>query len=198
MLFRSLKKVTGRLNRVLSTRPARVNALLIQAARTLRLPALVNALTRVSDSLKASDLDPEKLGALQTGVQMLGQIQTQLEALVGEHDRWQALDVELRQLESSIEKDMSELEWLWPDLKPKAEPLYFALADDWAAALRKDAASLDEALTANSPPKIKRSFNSYRRRVGERFYRVDVNLKSVCETLRTVGGPLASVLKVME
>ncbi len=193
-----LKKVTGRLNRILSTRPARVNASLIQAARTLRLPTLVAALTQVAASLNAADLDAEKIGALQTGVQTLDQLNTQLEGLVNDHDHWQGLDVELRQLESSIEKDMSELEWLWPDLKPKAEPLYAALADDWAAALRKDSAGLDEALAANSPPKIKRSFNSFRRRVSERFYRVDVNLKLLCETLRTVGGPLASVLKVIE
>jgi len=196
---KQLKKVIWRMNRVLANQPARINSRLNQAARTLRLPALTQALTQVCANLTSLDLDPEKVGQFQTGVEALSQLDQQLAALVDDHDRLQEVEVELRRIEASLEADLTELEMSWPDLKAKVEPLSGAgSTEEWVVAFQTEGKNLDEALAANNPPKVKRAFRSYRRRAGDRCYRVDVNLKDMCERLRSVAGPLASVLRMIE
>ncbi len=195
---KQLKRVIWRLNRLLSVQPSRINTLLNQAARAMRLPALVQTLSQVSENLASLDLDSEKVGQFKTGVEALSNLDRALIALVGQHDQWQDIDVELRRLETAIDQDLEELEMSWPDLKTKATPLYDGLADEWAVAIKKEGDSLDETLASNNPVKVKRAFRSYRRRAGDRFYRVDVDLKTLCGELRKIGAPLASVLGMIE
>ncbi len=194
----SLKKVIWRLNRLLAIQPSRINTLLNLAARALRLPALLSALTRVCDHITSLELEPDKVIAFQSGLQALDKLDRALCELVDDHDRWQSLDVELRRLEASIDHDLVELEMSWPDIKPKAEPLYAGCVDDWADALKREGAALDEALGSNNPAKVRRSFRSYQRRASDRFFRVDVELKAVCGDLRQIGMPLASVLRMVQ
>ena len=192
-----LKQAIWRVNRVLANQPARMNSRLNQAARALRLPTLTQALARVCDNLKPLNLDPEKVGQFEGGVAALGELDKGLTVLVAEHDHWQEIDVELRRIENSMDKDLQELEMSWPDLKTKAGPLYVACSEEEAAGFKGESQNLEEALAANNPPKVKRFFRSYRRRAGNRFYRVDASLKDLCERLRDVAGPLASVLRMM-
>jgi hypothetical protein len=44
---------------------------------------------------------------------------------------------------------------------------------------------------------IKRFFNSFRRRVSRRFYKVDKDLKALCTDLRMLSESLALVLEMM-
>ena len=60
-----------------------------------------------------------------------------------------------------------------------------------------DAGKLESVLAAGEPNRIKQAFRRYRRQVGERFYRVDVELKRTCDDLRQIVGPLASVLRMI-
>jgi hypothetical protein len=193
-----LKKVIWRLNRLLTTQPARINTLLNLAARTLRLPALLSALTRVCNHITSLELDPDKVLAFQSGLDALGKLDQTLSELVDHHDRWQMLDVELRRIEASIDRDLAELEMSWPDVKPKAESLYNMCIEEWAAALHKEGNALDEALMSNNPVKVRRCFRSYQRRAADRFFRVDIQLKALCGDLRQIGVPLASVLRIIQ
>lgn len=194
---RSLKKVIWRLNRLLATQPARINTLLNHSARALRLPALLSALTRVCDTLTSLDLDADKVNTFQSGVDALGKLNQVLGSLVDNHDRWQMLDVELRRIEASIDRDLIELEMSWQDVKLKAEPLYIAYPDEWASALKKESDALDEMLSGNNPAKVRRGFRNYQRRATDRFYRVDIDLKALCGDMRQIGIPLASVLEMI-
>jgi hypothetical protein len=45
---------------------------------------------------------------------------------------------------------------------------------------------------------IKRTFGKYRRHASNRFFQVDVDLKSICGELRKVGMPLSAVLRMIE
>lgn len=192
-----LKKVIWRLNRLLATQPARINTLLNHLARALRLPALLSALARVCDTLTSLDLDADKVNAFQSGIDALSKLNQALSSLVDNHDHWQALDVELRRIEASIDRDLIELEMSWPDVKLKAEPLYTAYPDEWASALKKESDALDEMLSGNNPAKVRRGFRSYQRRATDRFYRVDIDLKALCGDMRQIGIPLASVLEMI-
>jgi hypothetical protein len=193
-----LKKVIWRLNRLLTTQPTLINKSLNQTARVLRLPALTEALARICERLGTLELDASKVGQFETGVQALRQLDHGLTILVDDHDRWQTLDLELRRIEGTLDHDLFDLEMSWPDVKTHGEPLFGNLADDWAQALQKESRGLDDALAASNPAKIKRGFRNFQRRVSERFFQIDVNLKAVCGNLRQIGTPLVSVLGMIE
>jgi hypothetical protein len=193
-----LKRVIWRLNRLLTTQPGLINKLLNQTARVLRLSSLIEALARICDRLTSFDLDAGKVAQFETGVSALRQLDRGLMALVDDHDRWQALDLELRRIEGTLEHDLFDLEMSWPDVKAGAERLYVNVTDEWAQALHKESRGLDEALAANNPLKVKRGFRNFQRRVSERFFQIDVNLKALCGDLRQIGTPLASVLEMIE
>lgn len=194
---RQLKRAVWLINRVLAIQPSRINTSLNTAARALRLPALVKAMTCVRDNLTHGELDLEKTSQFKDGVEALANLERTLTVLVRTHNDWQELDLELRRIEANLEQDIFELEMSWLDLKAMAESLYSSRIDEWALSFKKDSENLDSAITSQNPAKVKRYFRSYRRRAGERFYRVDVELKRLCGNLRIVGEPLASVLRMI-
>jgi len=193
-----LKKVKWRLNRILSTQPARINLLLNHCARDLRLPTLLSALAIICETLASLHLDARRVAAFQSGVDALSAMDQQLSSLVENHDRWQALDVELRLIEASLDHGLLDLEMSWPEVKLKAEPLYTAHSDEWANALKRDDSALEEALSAGNPAKVRGSFHRYHRLVIHRFFQVDIDLKSLCGHLQKIGVPLSSVLELIQ
>jgi hypothetical protein len=194
---RQLKRAIRLINRVLTIQPSQINARLNTTARTLRLPALVQALGSIRDLLALPQLDAEKVRQFETGVTSLSVLNAALAALVDSHDKWQAIDLELRRIETTLDQDPAELELSWPDLKEMVEPLCADASLPWAAALLADGARLEAVLAAGDAGKIKQSFRRYRRQAGDRFYRVDVDLKRTCDDLRTIVAPLASVLRMI-
>jgi hypothetical protein len=192
-----LKKAARLINRVLMIQPAQINARLSAAARALRLPTIVQGLSRIHENLPTLELDAEKVAQFETAVLALDRLSTQLIGLVGDHDRHQAIDLELRQIETTIDMDLDEFELSWPDLKTQALPLYDRIDEAWATAVAADAEKLDAALLAKDPTKIRHFFRRYRRQMGDRFYRVDIDLKRLCDDLRKVGEPLTAVLRVI-
>lgn len=154
-------------------------------------------MTCVRDNLTHCELDPEKTSQFKDGVEALANLERSLTVLVRTHNDWQELDLELRRIEANLEQDIFELEMSWLDLKAMAESLCNSSIDEWALSFKKDSENLDSAIAAQNPAKVKRYFRSYRRRAGDRFYRVDVELKRLCGNLRIVGEPLASVLRMI-
>jgi Effector-associated domain 10 len=196
---RRLQRSIWLLNRVLAIQPSRINTNLNSAARTLRLPTLVSAMKFIFDKLARSNLNQDKIRQFQEGVEVLAELNERLIALVNGHDYWQELDLELRRIEGNLERDSIELEMSWPDLKARTNVLFAGeIGDPWTVAFEQDGQNLDLALNAQNPAKIKRYFRMYRRRASDRFYRVDASLKRLCEELREVGEPLASVLRIIE
>ncbi len=192
-----LKRATRLMNRVLTIQPAQINARLGAAARALRLPNLVQALSQIHTSLSSLDLDAEKVGQFESAVLAIDRLSSAVTTLVADHDRHQAIDLELRRIETTVEADLSELELSWADLKILATPLYDGVSEVWAEAVRSEADKLDTAFTTQDPTKIRHFFRRYRRQLGDRFYRVDIDLKRLCDDLRKVGEPLTSVLRVI-
>ncbi len=195
-----LDKAIWRLNRLLNTQPSRVNTRLVDAARILPLPTLVNVLKTVGASLPTLKIETEKIASFQEGLAGLLNLSQRLQVLVDSHEQWQGVDVELRRVGALIDKDLYELQVSWPDIKAQAEGLYLAAGsnqavEDWAAALQKDSNALDEALNTENPARIKSTFRNYSRRASTRFYQIDLNLKSLCGELRYIAGPLSNILR---
>jgi serine/threonine protein kinase len=194
---RGLMLANRLVGKVLSIQPSRINTRLNNAAKNLQLPNLVRALATIRDELKGPDLDSERLLQLEEGVNALDGLNRSLSVQISDHDRWQAVDNELRWVEALLDLDTVELEMAWPDLRSIAEPFFTGSGDDWSTKLRAAADRLDQAIAARDPVKIRARFRHLRRQAGDRFYRVDLALKNLCEELRTIGEPLALVLETI-
>jgi hypothetical protein len=134
------------------------------------------------------------LHRFEDGAEALNGLSRGLEALTEDHDQWQAVDVELRRIESLMEWDTAELEVSWAALKTMVAQLCSRNSDSWSLKLKETSERLEQSISVRDPVKIKDSFRRFRRRAGEHFYRVDLTLKDLCEELRKVGEPLALVL----
>ncbi|MEC4817416.1 MAG: CHAT domain-containing protein [Scytonema sp. PMC 1069.18] len=194
---RQLEKSVWLINRVLAIQPSRINTSLNTAARSLRLPALVKAMSGLGNQLQNSQLEQKKTSQFQEGVNALVTLSDALTVLVKNHNDWQEMDLELRRIEANFERDAFELEMSWPHLKAMAESLCGSNIEEWALSFQKDGDNLDKAIAAQDPVKVKRLFRCYRRRAGERFYRIDMELKRLCGNLRIVGEPLASIVMMI-
>jgi DNA-binding SARP family transcriptional activator len=192
-----LKRAIWLLNRVLAVQPSRINTRLNATARALRLPVLAETMARVRDDLVALDLNPHQVRQFGAGVEALVSLSHTLTALVDEHDRWQAVELELRRIEGIMEQGTMELEVSWPDLRAMTEPLYWGRNDAWATSFEADSEDLDNAIAVENTAQIRRCFRRYRRQTSIRFHRVDAELKRLCEDLRRAGEPLASVIRMI-
>jgi len=195
--IRRLQRTIWLLNKVLANQLSRINTNLTRAAQSLQLPALVDAMTIIAEKLSSTNLDQEKLRQFQEGVEVLAALNQKLATMIARHDNLQALDLELRRIEANLDQNSGELEMSWPDLQTQSQELFGAESDQWASDFQQDIKNLDMALETQNPSKIKRYFRLYRRRVSNRFFEVDVDLKRLCEELREVGEPLTSVLRMI-
>ncbi len=192
-----LKKAARLLNRVLTIQPVQINARLSAAARMLRLETLVQALRRIRDRLPVNERTTPKGQQFEQAVGALGTLSIALAMQVNDHDLHQAVDLELRRIEATLDHDLYELEQSWSDLKGLAQPLYINSVDAWSTMVQSEANKLDGVLAAQDPVKMRHFFRRYRRQMGDRFYRVDVDLKRLCDDLRVIGEPLNAVLQIM-
>jgi hypothetical protein len=63
--------------------------------------------------------------------------------------------------------------------------------------VRSEVEKLATALQDKNPATIQRSFQRYRRQMDNRFFRVDVDLKRLCDDLRKIGAPLNALLRAI-
>ncbi|HSN77097.1 MAG TPA: CHAT domain-containing protein [Anaerolineae bacterium] len=183
--------------RVLDRHPTRINERLNAAARALRLVAIEQSMLSIRKDLRRLKLAPQQVRRFESGVTALGDLGEHLTQLVEDHDRWQAIDLELRRVEAVMAHDPGEIRASWPELRAKVDPLCQQSGAAWAEWIRRDSRDLDKALVSKNPTQIRQCFQRYRRRVGNRFYQVDTDLKSLCHELRFVGQPLAATFALL-
>lgn len=197
-----LKKAIRSMYRILGTPRSRVNDHLITTAQALRLPSLVTAITKIRDSIQEQssnwELDLDKLSEFQTGTIALEQLKQSLTWVIPTHDRWQEIDIELHRIEGDLEGDIEELELSWLDIKGIIESQYDYLEQTKIESFCRDGARLEQAIKAQNPAKINRSFRLIRRLAGLHFDEIDGSLRRLCSELRRVGEPLNSVLKMLQ
>ncbi len=189
----SLKNAVWRLKRILSTQPVRINSSLINSAQALNLPALLEALEHIALGLVDLPIDVDRLDQFRTGLLALRTLNERLQSMLCDHEAWQNLDFELRQVENMLEKDLSELQFSWQMLKTQAAPLYQGCSEQFALDLEKYRQALDEALPSGNPIKIRQAFGNFRHEAGSHFYKIDLDLKALCSELRLVSGPLSVI-----
>lgn len=189
-----LNSAVRNLARLLSLRPSRINTKLNDTARSLRLGDLLERLASIYSRLTSVKLDPEQIRQFEEGLQALRTLEDGLQRLIADHDNWQHVDDEMRLIDSNPD----QLVDAWPGIKANMTPLWGDGSEAWARNLSDNAGKLDAALAASDPLRAKRLFQLVRRGAVDRFYRVDTQLKRQCDELRAIGGPLNSVLTLME
>jgi hypothetical protein len=192
-----LQKAAGDVRRVLHRQPSRINEWIILSARELRLANLVQALTEVCDELSERDIEPGRVATFRQGLAGLSRLTDNLGAVRDDHAQWQTVDSELRVIDAWLDRSTEELVQSWPHLKRYIDPLCSESSDDWAVQLRAAGERLERALRSNDGAAVEQ-FRRFRRQAGLRFFKVDTNMKRLCEQLRLTGLPLASALKVMQ
>lgn len=199
---RRLRKARLSLYRILGTPRSRVNDRLIEAARSLRLSALVQAISSIRDSIQNQlcdrQIDLDKLSEFEEGNFHLEELEKSLSWQIKNHDRWQEIDIELHRIEGDIEGDPEDLELSWLDIKKIIEREYSSLEKSQVEFFCKTAKTLEQALHDQNSAKIRRYFQKIRWKASQHFDEIDVNLKRCCVELRHIGEPLNSVFKMLQ
>lgn len=195
---KQLRRAIWLINRIIAIQPSQINTRLNAVARTLRLSALARAMTSIYETLGKLNMDKDKLDQFVQGAYALSQLNVNLDKMIEGHDDWQAIILELRRIENSLESDPLELEMSWPHLRPMIEALYAGVNEEWAITLNDDVERLGEAVAGANPARMKRFFRRLERRASDRFYRIDIDLRRLCEDLRRVGEPLATILSILD
>ncbi len=193
----ALKQALAPLRRILATEPTRLNARLTEAARALPLDRLADALARLHETFHRSGVNDETLARFKTGVDAVGELADTVTALIDEHDAWQRIDDELRRVDASVAFDTTDLQVSWPELRAYTTERCDGRAEEWAVRLQETTAKLDDALAAGDAMRTRQIFRQYRSRVDNKFYRVDLELKQLCDELRRIGEPLAALAEIL-
>ena len=195
-----LKQTISAIKRVIASEPSQINRALVSTARVLRLPILIEAMSNILNTIVDSQLEATKINQLKDSVTSLRKLNDRLKLLITSHDNWQRIDIELRRIENVNEytSDLLELEMSWQDLRVEVEKQYQDSQENWAISPEKEAACLDQAISAQNTPKVTRHFYKYCNLVRKHFFKVDRQLNDFCVNLREVGKPLAFLLEMME
>lgn len=194
----ALTKAIGLLKRILAQQPSRINTRLNDKAQTLRMGDLVRDLNTVRAKLvKVPDADAAKVAQFNAGVDSLASLEASLKAIVNDHNKWQAVEDDLRLFDADVDQGVADWQSFWPDVRGKVHALCIDGAT-WANDLRTAGAKVDQAIAGNAEMQIRTSFRAFRNKASARFYEVDTNLKEMCNQLRTLGEPLNNVLGAMK
>jgi hypothetical protein len=192
-----LRRATGSIRRVLERQPSRINDRIMESARELRLERLVQALADVCDQLTDRHIDPEKASEFRSGLTGMSRLTVDLNATRDRHAEWQKLDVDLRLIDVCLDRSADELFETWPDVWKCVDPLSRGVQDPWAIQFRAAARRVDQAVMTRDANTTD-LFRKFRRHASIRFYKVDTNMKRLCEQLHRTGRPLAVMLKVIQ
>ncbi|MCA9996325.1 MAG: hypothetical protein KDE56_11290 [Anaerolineales bacterium] len=188
--YTSLKTATESLTRLLNRQPTRINVQLVAASRSLGLSRLATLMGTISTALAVSSEHMGDVPQLQAGVTALQNLEQRVLALASDHDAWQELDEELRQVEVSLGQDLAYIEESWLILRQLGELLFFDQEEDWAAELKSLTGQLDNALTARLVVPFRRLFRRFSTLANRRFYWVDRQLLALGKELQQVGESL--------
>jgi hypothetical protein len=194
-----LNSATRLLYRIINRQPSRLNAQLIVTAKALRLQNLATAVTTICARIDESDLESSELvNRIRQDSGALAGIDARLQRLAAEHDAWQAIDDELRRVESTLDGGLEELDEAWLDLEPMTRDLIGSQTETWATDLLTLLTTLGQAIEEAVIVTARRLFRRFRSQSSRRFRQVDLELLSLCHDLQKVGESLDLVLRTVK
>jgi hypothetical protein len=195
-----LKLAITHLKDLLGREPSRINTRLVSAASALRLTGLVTAMTtagHILTRLRLEQLAPHQFEEFEAGIAALTELADRLTTTIAYHNAFQEIDDELRRVEVLLDRDIRELTYAWQYLKPTIQKLCDGSQASWAIKLNTSGAELERTFKTKNLRTIKPLFRSYRSQASRSFNQIDRDLLTLCEELRKVGEPLATLLKLI-
>jgi hypothetical protein len=184
-----IDRAIRRLARIINIEPSLINTNLRTKADDLHLTRLIDSLRALAERLSALAVDQRQLERVSLGAAGLIDLNQRLTSLIVEHNDWQAIDRELRRIESTLRQDTVELEFSWPDLRIQVATIC-AGTDTWSQKIRQQGEHLDEMLAARQVDDMRGAFDRLQSYIGHQFYDVDNQLKQLCDRLRDFHNPL--------
>jgi hypothetical protein len=182
------------MDHLIGTRSEALNRWLIAIARLLPLAALEQALERVIDLVGGAD---DELSTLESSLGALEEVHTGLDRLVDDHDTWQDVDRELRDIAAALLYDPCSVEQRWPEQNARVLQLSAECTEEWAVKLTGvDAPRLEQLLKDSTADqaRIARAFRDYRTHAAKGFYNLDRSLLEACTVLGGLDAPLKELL----
>lgn len=185
-----LKLAVRGISGVISVRPSEINNRLRDVARTLPLQELHDAMSSLKGQLQPAELETLQGKEFLAGLDALSELREIVSQLTEEHDQWQATDAEMRRINAQLRRDTSDLEFAWPGNRGLRAKLIKRCDScpgaDWSEALRGEIGKMDIVLATGNPEKITQVFRRTYSLAGARFFDVDLELKNLCDELRSV------------
>lgn len=188
--------IVDELRVTLGSKMSIVDNLLRDAARELDLARVVSALHTVREWAPGAGWSVPRISQVTELESRLRDLQAEFERLVQEHGQWQNLEDLFR----SIEVDGARMPQRLPErLRQSWSPLsrYFNRLRDMGALLgelNESVTELANAVQEANEPRIHDGFVTCRALAGQRFFKVDLRLRKLCEELRLAGEPLQVVV----
>lgn len=157
---------------ILSRMPAKYNILLCKVAAEIR----IEGLTR-KESLPFINAE------LSSAIEEMTALNQKLPKQVEEHDRWQELDSFLTLYEVIIVHDVRPLRGALAQLREHLSTLGNGPSEGGAPSLEQHLGTVEASLSGDDTSVIKESFMALRSTAGTSFYRIDLELKGLCERL---------------
>ena len=178
------------ISQVLGIQPTFINGALMRAVGALRLRELKDIVQLVLDKLTKKNPNSDIVKQFQQGIVNLNQMNSDLDALMDEHNIWQTNEGQIRMM--LLVDNLAVFNILWQQLKGKTSPLYTkepkegAKPEEWASDLQEDEASLDRAIKANECEAAKAAFKLFDKDAKQRFWVVDKLIKKKCKELSEI------------
>jgi hypothetical protein len=200
-----LKEARDLIKTILQMRPTIFDTKLCAAARTLPLEDLREALCAIRGKLASGSLESDAGASFSAGVDAFPELSANLQALTTEHARWQVIETRLWSIDALTDRDFSELQNAWPQVRDRLIKVCDGNRTPWAISILEEAAKLDDLLKASPPDeakdlqrwqmRVRQSYRSCSNDSGTRFYQVDLSLKRLCDQLRGVQTALVKILQ---
>jgi hypothetical protein len=192
---KALEDSVSKLAFILGVQPTQINVQLAKAASDLRLTDLLDTLSKILIYLVGLEDYKERVTQFALALQSLAELCRQLQALINDHDKWQVIDVYLREMKNN--PDIKRLKTGWMLLSEIMEPLYAGRMESWSRVLQKEADALGNAIQADDFDQAKEPFQRLYSIASDRFVRVDKAIKRLCNDLREVGTSLSMMLEII-
>jgi hypothetical protein len=183
-----------RIEHILHYNLPRINRLLVQSAKSLSLPDMIDSMVQVRGHLIGHGISVVDIHAIDKGIQSLRDLSDNLITGTEEHSHWQRINDELFIAESDLQSAIDR----WPRNKKLLDSLCGDGTQDFEKHIKSLCEDLDKAIeNTESTKKLQELFKTCNKRVGRCFEQIDGYLKDLCDEIKELDEPITSILNQM-
>jgi hypothetical protein len=191
------------LRRLVRSKMLRLNLLLYDSARRLRIDVLIGHMRAFAASL---DMEDPRAGQLRDAATRLLLLKSEIETLLTSHDDWQRIDEDLWTAEEDLvfggeaEFALHSFSRLWPVMIERIARIAGPGTDAWYVQTRRfvDAFSERCPLPARAPvaPDAITEFGDFLKVTRDQFFSIDKELKVRCNRLAEIADPIEKLSRL--